>query len=190
MLLRFGAAPSTRWSAGALVVTGALCAVGCGAAPGLSSHDADDQRAGEVEPSEIRDGGADVSHDGLADAPSEAPAADALDGGDAPGGPACGEHPCGAGQVCVHRFCGGGPSRCVAPGDGGACPDGWTPTLSVCEATGNFGCDPPPCQDPPPQCADFPAACGGHLACPCAADVCGGLSCALASGNDVMCAAQ
>jgi hypothetical protein len=65
-----------------------------------------------------------------ASAADQTPVVDAnSDGvGDALGGTACGEHRCGAGQLCIYEYCGIGPSQCVAPGtaecapmDGSSC---------------------------------------------------------------------
>jgi hypothetical protein len=119
-------------------------------------------------------------------------ATDRDEGGDALGGPACGEHKCGAGQLCIYEYCGIGPSQCVPPGDGGVCPDRWILMVGeICPTTGKPGCVPPPCENPPPHCADIPAACGGRVDCSCIpTDDCDRIPCAMVSGTDVTCGAQ
>jgi hypothetical protein len=118
---------------------------------------------------------------------AETDAADATDAA----GIACGDGACAPGQVCVEEICGGGPVRCVAPGDGGQCAVGWTFEVITCAATGQPGCWPPPCQSPPPHCADVPAACHGHLDCSCVpSTICDGIPCAGVLGMTIECAAQ
>ena len=97
---------------------------------------------------------------------------------------------CGAGQLCVMEFCGGGPNPCMAPMDGGVCPDGWSLEHGgACPSAGGSYCYPPPCTNPPPHCEDRPAACADPLSCWCLTGVCKFASCASVSGNLVYCAA-
>jgi hypothetical protein len=80
---------------------------------------------------------------------------------------ACGASTCVAGQICVTRFCGGGPIQCMGETDGG-CPMGWH--SAVC-AGGPFenqlACVPDPCTPPAPECVDAPVGCTGTLSCFC-----------------------
>ena len=112
------------------------------------------------------------------------------DAGDGQDALACGAMTCGAGQLCVMEFCGGGPNPCMAPMDGGVCPDGWSLEHGgTCPQVGGTYCYPPPCTNPPPHCEDRPAACADPLSCWCLTGVCKFASCAMVSGNLVYCAA-
>jgi hypothetical protein len=121
-----------------------------------------------------------------------AEASDRRDGDNAVDGPACGERTCGASQICVYEYCGGGPAQCVAPGDGGLCPDRWSLMIGeICPATCQPGCAPPSCNNPPPHCADVPPACTNRVDCSCIPSaVCDGIPCAMVSRSTVTCAAQ
>jgi len=103
---------------------------------------------------------------------------------------ACGAMTCGANQLCVMEFCGGGPNPCMAPMDGGVCPDGWILRHGTsCPSAVDDYCSPPPCTNPPPHCEDRPAACADPLSCWCLTGVCKFASCAFTSGRTVTCAA-
>lgn len=74
----------------------------------------------------------------------------------------CGNTTCGANQVCVHPQC----ADCVAPLDGGTCPDGFT--HSYCPVGG------PSCVGPyhdvyMNQCADLEPGCSSSNPCDCVA---------------------
>jgi hypothetical protein len=127
----------------------------------------------------------------IADTTGQADAVVVTDVGGAQDALACGAMTCGAGQLCVMEFCGGGPNPCMAPMDGGVCPDGWILQhgVSCPSAEGTSACYLPPCTNPPPHCEDRPAACADPLSCWCLTGVCKFASCASASGNLVYCAA-
>jgi hypothetical protein len=136
-----------------------------------------------------QDGGRDAQ---TADAPVDAAVTPPGDGGSS----VCGSSVCTATQLCVRPSCAGGTAPpCVAIGEAGACPTGYT-FSSFCQyATGGGagpGCLPPPCVSPPPFCLDTPAACDAKLTCGCLpATVCGtgGGGCMMISASVVQCGA-
>ena len=136
-----------------------------------------------------QDGGRDAQ---TADAPADSGVTPPGDGGSS----VCGSTVCTATQLCIRPSCAGGTAPpCVAIGDAGSCPTGYT-FSSFCQyATGGgtgAGCLPPACVNPPPFCLDTPAACSTKLTCGCLpSNVCGtgGGGCMMISSSVVQCGA-
>jgi hypothetical protein len=127
----------------------------------------------------------------IADTTGQSDAVVVTDAGGGQDALACGTMTCGANQLCVTEFCGGGPNPCMEPMDGGTCPDGWIleHAVSCPAASGTSACYPPPCTNPPPHCEDRPTGCADPPSCWCLTGVCKFASCAFAAGRTVTCAA-